>query len=292
MAQRQWPTYGIFSILACGAALFLSPNVCQAQAGAGKAAKSGSAGNTHDLTREAKDTIAWVAKNYRIDVVWKKVPYPVLLVEERKSLEGTNPSPDAVEAALPGLRQALAKYPRELPHAAGLSRILLGTNLKASGVHIGGYSNPPSRSLILEIDEAAQQPFKSIKLHHEIFHLIDRAILGQFAKQDLAWARLNGPGFRGYQSGDGWKWMANQQPGQSKPQAEAGFVSPYSMSSIQEDKAEVFGLLMEDPAALTALAEKDPVIRTKVERMKQLVRQASPKMDNKYFDKLAAGPKK
>lgn len=269
-----------------------SANICPAQSGQPRAAKDGTSVNSHDLTREAKDTITWAAKTYRIEIVWKKAPYPIMLLEERNMLDGTNPSKEAVEAALPGLRKALEKYPRELPHAAGLSRIILGTKLRASGVHIGGYSNPPSRSLILEIDDAGQQPFKSITLHHEIFHLIDRAILGQYAKQDLGWARLNGPGFRGYQSGDGWKWMATQQPGKARPTAEPGFVTPYSMSSIQEDKAEVFALLMEDPTPLAALAEKDAVIRAKVERMKQLARQASPKMDSKFFDKLAVAAKK
>jgi hypothetical protein len=280
----------LIKVVACAITFSSFMQLAPAQSNQSKSAKGKA--SSHDLSQESRETIAWISKNYRIDIVWKKAPYPIFLAEERKSLEGINPGADAVEAALPGLRQALAKYPREVPHAAGLSRIILGTKLKASGVHIGGYSNPPSRSLILEIDDAGQQPFKSITMHHEIFHLIDRAILGQFAKQDLGWARLNGPGFKGYQSGDGWKWMANQQPGKGKPPPESGFVSPYSMSSIQEDKAEVFAHLMEDPAALGALAEKDPVIRAKVERMKQLARQASPKMDSKYFDKLAASSQK
>jgi hypothetical protein len=117
--------------------------------------------------------------------------------------------------------------------------------------------------------------------------LIDRAILGQFARQDPFWVRLNGPTFKGYQTGDGWNWMANQQPGKPRPDADKGFVSAYSMSSVQEDKAEIFAHLMEDPAALMKLAEADPIIHAKVQRMKQLVRQASPKMDNKFFEKLA-----
>ncbi len=280
----------LFSLAISGIILLGATNLCLAQSSTGKVTKEKSTANARDLSQESKEVIAWAAKTYRIEIVWKNVPYPIMLREERKSLEGANPPKEAVEAVLPGLRAALAKYPRELPHAVGLSRIILGTQLKASGIHIGGYSNPPSRSLILEIQEGENQVFKSITLHHEIFHLIDRALLGQFAKQDLVWARLNGPNFKGYQVGDGWKWMA-QQPGQAKPKAEPGFVSAYSMSSIPEDKAEVFAHLMENPAALAEMAGKDAVIRAKVDRMKQLVRQANPKMDHKFFEKLAASAK-
>ena len=278
--------------LALGAAAMLClANSASAQSNSGKVTKSPSASSAHDLNPEAKEIIAWAAKTYRIEVVWKNVSYPLVLREERKTLEGVNPSKEAAELVLPALKRALAKYPRDLLHTVGLSKIILGTQLKAGGVHIGGYSYPPSRSLILEINPDDRQPFKSVVLHHEIFHLIDKALLGQYSKQDIGWARLNGPKFKGYQSGDGWKWMASLQPGQAKPTAEPGFVSAYSMSSVAEDKAEVFGHLMEDPAALAELAEKDAVIRAKVARMKQLVRQASPKMDSKYFDKLAAAGK-
>jgi hypothetical protein len=278
--------------LALSAIVFLIlVNDASAQTNSGKVTNVPSAGSAHDLNPESKEILAWAAKTYRIEVIWKNVPYPMVLREERKALEGVNPSKEAVEQVLPALKRALAKYPRDLLHTVGLSKIILGTQLKASGVHIGGYSYPPSRTLILEINPDDRQPFKSVILHHEIFHLIDKALLGQYSKQDLVWARLNGPKFKGYQSGDGWKWMASLQPGQAKPTTEPGFVSAYSMSSVAEDKAEVFGHLMEDPAALAELAEKDAVIRAKVTRMKQLVRQASPKMDSKYFEKLAAAGK-
>ena len=251
--------------LALGAVLLLClANDASAQTNSGKVTKAPSTGNAHDLSAESKEIIAWAAKNYRIEVIWKNVPYPMVLREERKSLEGVNPSKEAVEQVLPALKRALAKYPRDLLHTVGLSKIILGTQLKASGVHIAGYSNPPSRTLILEIFADERQPFKSVILHHEIFHLIDKALLGQYSKQDVGWARLNGPKFKGYQSGDGWKWMASLQPGQAKPTAEPGFVSAYSMSSVAEDKAEVFGHLMEDPMVLAELADKDAVISPKV----------------------------
>lgn len=278
--------------LVLSAALLLSQSpFCWAQSSSGKVSNAKTAAGNRDLSREAKETIAWVAKNYRIEIVWKSVPYPIPLREERKMLEGVDPTKEVVEEALPGLKAALSKYPHEVPHAAGLRKIILGANLKASGVHIGGYSYPPSHALILEIENGDKRGFPSRTMHHEIFHLIDRAILGQFSKQDVIWLRLNGPAFRGYQMGDGWNWMANQQPGKARPTAERGFVSPYSMSSVQEDKAEVFGFLMDDPAALKTMADGDAIIRAKVERIKQLVRQASPKMDNKFFDKLAGTEK-
>ncbi len=265
----------------------LLPAGTQAQSTGGKASKEKTSAANQELSRESRDVIAWAAKNYRIEIVWKGVPYPIPLREERKLLEGTNPTKETVEEALPALKTALSKYPKEVPHSAGLFKIIFGANLKASGIHIGGYSYPPSKALILEIDNEDKRTFKTLTLHHEIFHLIDRAILGQFARQDPGWLRLNGPAFKGYQVGDGWNWMAKQN-GQPKPVADKGFVTPYSMSSVQEDKAEVYALLMEDPAALAKLAQSDPIIRAKADRIKQLVHQASPKMDRKFFEKLAA----
>jgi hypothetical protein len=274
-------------LIVCAAFTLIHASTGLAQSNGTRSSKSRSGGPNAELSQEARDVIAWAAKNYRIEIVWKNVPYPIALREERKMLEGTTPSKEAVDEALVGLKAALSKYPREVPHAAGLFKIILGANLRASGVHIGGYSHPPSRALILEIENEGKKAFHGLTMHHEIFHLIDRAILGQFARQDPIWIRLNGPTFKGYQIGDGWNWMANQPTGKPKPAAEKGFVSPYSMASVQEDKAEVFGLLMEDPAKLAKLSKEDPVIRAKADRIKQLIHQASPRMDNKFFEKLA-----
>ncbi|CAN5564143.1 hypothetical protein BH10PLA2_BH10PLA2_26470 [soil metagenome] len=275
-------------LILCTLVAWTHSSTALAQSNGSKGSKSRSGGANAKLSQEAREVIAWAAKNYRIEIVWKNVPYPIALREERKMLEGTTPTKESVDEALVGLKTALAKYPKAVPHAAGLFKIMLGANLKASGVHIGGYSHPPSRALILEIENEGKRAFHGLTMHHEIFHLIDRAILGQFARQDLYWMRLNGPAFKGYQVGDGWNWMANQPTGKAKPVADKGFVSPYSMSSVQEDKAEVFGLLMEDPAKLTKLSKEDPVIRAKADRIKQLVHQASPRMDHKFFEKLAA----
>jgi Putative zinc-binding metallo-peptidase len=291
MARQLVRFVEVLCLALSGICLLCIPNRCPAQSSSGKVTSPHSTTNSHELSQESRDVIAWAAKTYRIEIVWKNVPYPFVLAEERKTLQGSNPSLEAVEQTLPRLRQALAKYPRDLPHSVGLSRIILGSQLNASGVHIGGYSYPPSKSFILEIETRERQSFRSITLHHEIFHLIDKALLGQYAKQDVVWARLNGPNFKGYQSGNGWNWMSTQQSGNAKPAAERGFVSAYCMSSVQEDKAEVFAHLMEDPAALAQLAEKDPVIRAKVDRMKQMVRQANAKMDRKYFEKLAESAK-
>ena len=263
-------------------------NDCEAQSSTEKSGKGkATASKGDELSKESRDMIAWAAKTYHVRVIWKNVPYPIFLPEVMQNLTGVDPSKKAVEEALPALRKAMARYPRDLFRTVGLSRIILGVNLESGGVRIGGYAYPPSKSFIVEIEGQGRSYFSDLRFHHEIFHLIDQALLGQLARQDPGWARLNSPHFKGYQSGDGWKYIAARQVNKDEKEAEPGFISPYSTSALQEDKAEIFGHLMVDPAGVAKMADKDPVIRAKVERMKQLVRLANPKMDAKFFEKPA-----
>jgi hypothetical protein len=279
---------GSLSLVLAAVGLLALASVCTAQAITdGTSRERMKLAKGIELNDESKEVIAWAAKTYRVEIAWKNVPYPIYLPEVKKTLAGADPSKLALQESLPALRKAMAKYPRDLLHSVGLTRIILGANLQASGVAVGGYSYPPSHSFIVSIEADGRKNFEERRFHHEIFHLMDRALLGQFAKQDLTWVRLNGPNFKGYQTGDGWQWIAAQQTGKPGLEPEPGFVSAYSMSAVGEDKAEVFAYLMIDAKGLAQKAATDPVLRAKVERMKQLVRQASPKMDARYFDKIA-----
>ncbi len=116
-------------------------------------------------------------------------------------------------------------------------------------------------------------------IHHEFYHIIDFYDDGHLY-QDERWAALNsrdfkyGTGGRNAQGDKATSVFADKYP---------GFLNHYSTTGVEEDKAEIFANLIVDTAHVEARADKDEVIRLKAERMKALVSDFCPAVDNKFW---------
>jgi hypothetical protein len=87
-------------------------------------------------------------------------------------------------------------------------------------------------------------------VHHELYHLLEWAVLHDIMIDDVAWRAQNPAGF------------AYRKPaeGDTRP---FGFVNVYASTNDHEDRASVFELLMSRPDQLCAMAQDDPIVRAK-----------------------------
>jgi hypothetical protein len=65
-----------------------------------------------------------------------------------------------------------------------------------------------------------------------------------------------------------------------------GFLNRYSLTGVEEDKAEVFAHLMGNFATVERRSRTDPVLRARVARMKELLATFCPAVDSAFWEKV------
>lgn len=124
--------------------------------------------------------------------------------------------------------------------------------------------------------------FRSI-IHHEFYHYIDFVDDG-IVYDDKEWKKLNPKEFK---YGNGGRYARGAEMG-LVTNAVPGFISRYSTSGVEEDKAEVFRCMMLNLRETEMRAEEDPVLKSKVLRMKELLKTFSPEVDEAFWARLQA----
>ena len=70
-----------------------------------------------------------------------------------------------------------------------------------------------------------------------------------------------------------------RQPGSARLSTETpGFLSRYSTSAVEEDKAEVFAFLVTAPEQVRSIMDRDVVVRAKVAAIARQVGKVCPEM--------------
>jgi hypothetical protein len=160
-----------------------------------------------------------------------------------------------------GVAIAFARYPPPVYTSARLEHVALCRSIRYDGEHKiapAGVAVSSEHRLLISIEGFADRPhdvydYFTIEqvVHHELFHLIDRATLGELAEADAEWLALNRPGF---------EYVDPAATGAARP---SGFVDSYATTNQLEDRASVFEYLMGQPAKLCAIAEDDPIVAAK-----------------------------
>lgn len=195
-------------------------------------------------------------------------------------ITGTTPSFLQVVWYAPILKEELNKYPVSLVARTGLSRIVLVRDLTFAGQRRSAIPDWTRNILYLDVARAAfDTAYLRKTFHHEFFHLIDYRDDG-LVYDDPSWAALNHAGVR---YGSGGSQMQNDPRASVITDDSPGFLNRYSMQGVEEDKAEVFACLMEDPDFIRVRLSRDAVLASKVERMKALLKAFCPDVDEGFW---------
>ncbi len=211
-------------------------------------------------------------------------------------------------AALPRLRQALAKYPAAYVLFCELKRLRLVKTLQSCEPSVGvvcyaGRVYYEDRSVYIATCGADLYSLEGA-LHHELFHLSDSAHIQRTMqanqshlahlrlapamyqrRYDSQWEQLNPLKEKAYL---GQAYWTSSLQGDEKDLE--GFALAAGKRDPWEDRATTAGLLMTEPEVAFSKAERDEAFRLKLGRVMTFYKERSEgKMDERYFTDLAAG---
>ncbi|HQR07504.1 MAG TPA: putative zinc-binding metallopeptidase [Gemmatales bacterium] len=206
------------------------------------------------------------------------------LVIDAKPVEG-----DVLAYFLPMFVKEMQLYPRELTQKAKLKRIFFCSDLYVNGVSAGGVALEQKDTIIYSLNSEVRGYTLTQLLHndqsaihHEFFHIVDSRI-NRNITVDAKWSELNVPGYRygTFALNDVYERMStivtNRFP---------GFISRYAQMNVAEDKAETFSRMMLNLHEMECRAKDDPILGRKIDRIKQMLQEFSPEMDERFWTKI------
>lgn len=211
-------------------------------------------------------------------------------------------------AALQTIHLEVAKYPPEYLQVCDLRRLRLVQTLQThepalpQAVDYVGRTYYEERTIYLATCGEGLYGLAGT-LHHELFHLSDRAHLQSLlqtekpqashgslaliyqAMYDQEWTQLNSQQEQAYV---GLAALPSLLPTQEEDLP--GFALAYGTINAWEDRATVAGFLLTAPQAALAKAQSDPVFCSKLTRIMLFYQQrSSGRMDPHYFRDLVVG---
>jgi len=202
----------------------------------------------------------------------------------RSAIPSENVTHEYVEKVL---SKELFMYSNQIIRKSKLNRIVLCKNLATMGDRAAGLTDAhwisrlglKKNTICLDVEQSGL--FARMLVHHEIFHMID--YYDDLARwSDPDWCKLNEKAF---------KYGKRSPCERSKI---SGLITDYAMSNVYEDKAEVYAHMIIDYRGTESRAEKDPILKSKVLRMKELLKRFSNLYDDNFWSdrKAASTPAK
>jgi hypothetical protein len=179
--------------------------------------------------------------------------------------------PDLIDA----VAIAFAHYPTAVLRAAHLDHVALCRRIAYDHSHdepdpagVAIYGDQRLMISLALFSATAHERYGSFSIeqvvHHELFHMLDRATQGAAVEDDRAWHALNPPRFVYADS-------RHRAPALLTASRPAGFVDAYSTTNELEDRASVYEYMMGQPEALCALARVDPIVAAKAKLVRSRV---------------------
>ena len=165
-------------------------------------------------------------------------------------------------------QRSIDKYNDDFFRKIKLKYIVLCSELEIAGIPALGFANPEMKTLILNIN-TNNSNFERV-LHHEVFHLIEHNFNKYFL--NISWSDLNLKEFK-YSACS----TCSNNYSLEKIYNSKGFVSEYAKSTISEDMAETFSLMMSDNYLILDMISKDEILKKKVKLIENLVKKLDAK---------------
>lgn len=227
----------------------------------------------------ARSPIEELADRYQLTIITSHPEFPMRTYHGL--IEGREADPKYLESYLPIFASEWSLYPVELIRRTRLQRIILCTGLSFAGQARTAIPDFARNDLYIDVARGRHSEQYTRKvIHHEFFHIIDYRDDGSLYA-DERWSALNPLGFH---YGTGGKNAQNDATVSLLDGRLQGFLNRYSMTAVEEDKAELFTHMIVNGRMVEERAKKDKVLQSKVERMKELVRQFCPRMDEQFWE--------
>ena len=148
------------------------------------------------------------------------------------------------------IKKNFDKYDKNFLKKINLKYVVLCENLKVAEIKTAGVPNHKVKTLIMDINFDKRYFERSI--HHEIFHMIDNSYPELFKKNK--WRELNNKDFS-YAACSTCADLLGLNL-----EIINGFLTEYSMSTAEEDMAEIYSLLKTNYKETSQLIKKDKIL--------------------------------
>ncbi len=238
-------------------------------------------GAVDDEPVDVKQQLSALAKRYSIEF---KYEFAEFLVETpHGTIHGERATPAELQAYVPVLVREFGRYPEKFVERMGLKKIVLCSSLTFDEQPRAALPEFGSHTMYFDVPVSmTTRQYARGVLHHEFFHIVDWRDDGKLYS-DQSWVALNakkfsyGDGGVNAQSDSSMSLLTDKYP---------GFLTKYSMSGVEEDKAEVCAHLFVNPEVVARYAQDDAVLARKVERMKELLEDFCKQLDADFWRKL------
>ncbi|MCF6289013.1 MAG: putative zinc-binding metallopeptidase [Proteobacteria bacterium] len=181
------------------------------------------------------------------------------------------------------------KYPLSFLKKSKLEAIAIVKNLvlDAYSHDVPRAGIPDSKRELLIYDFIAgnyDKPYQILVVHHEFYHMLDEQFNGHVRWKDPVWNSFNINndvyGIGGEFSRGAMASIINHP--------EKGFISSYSMSGLEEDKAGIFAALFakEDYKKIRAWIKEDKILFKKIEYIKSFLKGIDRSFTDEYWAKI------
>jgi len=238
-------------------------------------------GAVQDEPVDVEKELAALAKRYSIEIEYEEEE--ILLETPDWAIHGEKASSADLQAYVPVLVREFGRYPKKFVQRMSLKKIVICRSLvfieqsRAAIPDFGGGTMYLDAQASMTTELYAREV-----IHHEFFHIVDWRDDGQLYG-DKAWAALNAEDFR---YGDGGENAQEDSSMSLLTDEYPGFLTKYSRSGVEEDKAEVFAHLFVSSDVVSRRAKGDKVLARKVERMKVLLESFCKKLDKRFWRAL------
>lgn len=219
-----------------------------------------------------------VAKSYSLELVRREPVFPVKT--QHGPITGKAAEAKALERYAGLFAVEFAIYPAEFVKKSKLKRVVFCAELAFAGQRRTAIPDFEHDTLYLDVARSSDKKYYLHKvLHHEFFHIIDYRDDGKLY-QDERWASLNPASFK---YGNGGKNAQNNSDTSMLTDKYPGFLNHYSTTGVEEDKAELFANMIVEAEYVAKRVETDAVLKSKVERMKELTAKFCPEMTEEFL---------
>lgn len=232
------------------------------------------------LAQVQAEPFADLSKTYGIPIEIAKEPFTKQA--RGYTISGKAPTTAELEKYAPLFIKEWTLYPPSLMKKAKVTKIVI-----CSGLLVGEQARAACPAF--DLDTMYYDPamghynphYQRLVVHHEFFHMLDERM--GILRKDASWSALNSEYFK---YGTGGDKMREPGVGELTPDI-PGFLTRYSTSAVEEDKAEIFAHLIIDTAFVKGRADVDAVLAAKIAMLKKRVADFEAGLGDKFWPSAA-----
>ncbi|MHC4777443.1 MAG: hypothetical protein ACYTFG_02570 [Planctomycetota bacterium] len=226
-----------------------------------------------------RKTCADLGREYSVELMFESFPQTSWRIEYKLAQKADYP---VLKAYLGLFMGEFRRYPKSFVAKTGLAKVVFVKDLSYQGQLRTAIPDYGKEILILDFERAPHSRiYQRHVIHHEFYHLIEEQFHGTPYFRDREWKQLNWPGFRygrGGRTAQAGSVYVLTHPGM-------GFINVYSMSGLEEDKAEIFAILFveEEYRTVRKWAQKDLLLDGKMKHIRKFLLRIDKSMNAAYW---------